>query len=244
VLVFQILLIYLLLSSNVFKRRRGYRDEPSAAPVMAPVDEPETYSEPEGQNVTTDEAAAIAVFEASEDGEIESEEVEEDPDEPTVDESEAVEEDPYAEYEDFIEPAPTPRYSLEDEEIAETLTEDEESYGAYGEEDVLAEEEPYDLYEEELPTEELEEQPVYEGEEPDDVAAYATYDEEPLEVDEPVEDAEEAPVEEPSAEEAVTEETPEESEEEPIEEDLIYLEPDATGDDAPKPAGYGESDHI
>lgn len=243
VLVFQILLIYLLLSSNVFKRRRGYRDETNAAPVMAPVDEPETYSEPEGQNVTTDEAAAIAVFEASEDGEIEPDE-EEEPDEPTVDESEAVEEDPYAEYEDFIEPAPTPRYSLEDEEIAETLTEDEEPYGVYGEEDVLAEEEPYDLYEEELPTEELEEQPVYEGEEPDDVAAYATYDEEPLEVDEPVEDAEEAPVEEPSAEEPVTEETREEPEEEPIEEDLIYLEPDATGDDAPKPAGYGESDHI
>ncbi len=128
VVLFQIILMYLLLSSEVIYRRRHegeyHRSPKTAVPTMASTEE-----EPLESESLDGEDQAIAIFETEDADGIENTDAEDEESEPTVEEvffsddsfdaNEENEADAETDYNDFIEPAANPRYSLPDEDEEE-----------------------------------------------------------------------------------------------------------------------------
>ena len=290
VVIFQIVLIYLLVTSDLFHRsevgegdprsKKQHREESEDSDAVQPVEEivataeedrlfqeaPESaemldereavedseefFAAPEkdyDEAFLPEEAASMLIFdEQTVDGE-DNEDVQPEESDPV-----ALAFDPEFDTDDFIEPAPNPYYSLEEEqmEIApEELTYDEEYLPV---EETLSEEST-DAWEDAEAMESAGEddidlaQAVF-AEDFDDVEA-VRFDPETGEVFENPDIAEDVSLDEEvfadlSEEELLTEEDAEVlAEEEAVEmlEDAIYVEPDITGDEAPAPeAFYGD----
>ncbi len=282
VVLFQIILMYLLLSSEVIYRRRhgsrSYAQPEESVPVMANSDE-----EPlESESFDEETSQAIAVFETEESDGIENsfeeteaieQEVEADEifDETEIDGEEgeinpdgeaelSLDDDAETDYDDFIEPAANPRYSLPDED--EEMFVDTETGEIYSASDIAQAEAEgvqftYDDGEDDESVEQIEPANGSEAAEQgvswqyDDAAVSAelTEDDEPLFTDEsdteeiPLPEDADAPAEatEEIADEAVAEaaEAAEATEADGQEDaPLFYEEPDARGDIAPAPDGY------
>ena len=279
VVLFQIILMYLLLSSEVIYRRRHEREPYSktedSVPVMANAEEDPL----EGESFDEETSQAIAIFETEDaDGidenvfeeteeteqEVESDEVFDETDDTEGEEAEIdLDGETETDYNDFIEPAANPRYSLPDED--EEMFVDTETGEIYSASDIAQAEAEgvqftYDDGEDDETAETTasadETENVEEGVswQYDDAAVSAelTEDGEPLFTDEseteeiPLPEDADAPAEateeiadeevEETAEDAETTEADETS----VEEDapLFYEEPDARGDIAPAPDGY------
>ena len=279
VVLFQIILMYLLLSSEVIYRKRHEREPYSktedSVPVMANAEEDPL----EGESFDEETSQAIAIFETEDaDGidenvfeeteeteqEVESDEVFDETDDTEGEEAEIdLDGETETDYNDFIEPAANPRYSLPDED--EEMFVDTETGEIYSASDIAQAEAEgvqftYDGGEDDETAETTasadETENVEEGVswQYDDAAVSAelTEDGEPLFTDEseteeiPLPEDADAPAEateeiadeevEETAEDAETTEADETS----VEEDapLFYEEPDARGDIAPAPDGY------
>ena len=235
VILFQIILIYLLLSSDVVYRRKrrspepqGYEEqrETETLPVMAEAQDEEAYAteeyveeEYEAEEFAAaeenSEGDAFAVFsddpESENGGEYADEQAEEDA------------------FDDFIEPAANPRYSLPDEDEMFVDTETGEIYSAADIAEAEAEgvQFTYDDEYENIPDEESVE--VMLTEDSGEETVEWQYDD--GEADLPEASAEE------TAEDASEEGLTEDSAEEDVE-NAFYEEPDARGDEAPAPDDF------
>jgi hypothetical protein len=197
VVILQIILMYLLLSTEMVHQHKPRESkphrEPEARPAMAEA-EPEMNDEAEEDVEPEDEDAEYLPFMLNEDTEESDpfDDFEEDGDTPeeAVAEENALDDSVYVDlrtgevfgdtdsYEDFIEPAANPRYSLPEED-APVYGEPEDAYTA-------------DSVSEDAVTEELSGADVY-GDEPSADAAewqYDDSDDQPEELEQPIEDGE------------------------------------------------------
>ncbi len=252
VILFQIILMYLLLSSEVFYRRKHssgahrtplHEEEPEA-PAPAEETKPEAEEEPAPADPATD-AAVLALFddgETLEEGEYESL-FAEDPNADSDGEAPSYEAD--ADEYGFIEPAVTARYSLPDEEAdadAETESDDAPVFAYDDEEDSLEEDElAEDDVLEEAPEEVYDDETAYAEDDSLDVAQWQ-YDEAEEDPDLISEETEEAFAEDPVYEEPAFEESYEELPEEPTEpEDTPDVTEDEDGEEPAEEALEEES---
>lgn len=260
-ILFQIILMYLLLTSDVIYLRKRKKkaaqekkaEDEEALPTMA--DAQEAYTEEYGEGMLpvteepydgeeldsndpeyvdggdyqngdpeeTDESGdAFAVFAEDGDTDVDGEEeyAENDP------EAEAIAVD--EEYDDFIEPAVTPRYSLPDEDEMYVNTETGEVYSADEVAESITEDAAWDDGEGYTVESDAESVPTEDGTVWQPTAAQWEYDD--TEEGDPTEDTEAyaEQTEETVAEEDAAEET----------DQTFYEEPDARGDEAPAPDDF------